>query len=229
MKALKSMVSIDTKHGFVYVDRTQFSSLSSTVAMRFLQTINTFVSGQYRHISIHNLKYSLPKVTDANGTSVSHCTIFPINDKTIVIARAMPQRRLRSQTPIKVGETVLWDNRFKIKLKSLERTERGKNIKVSKLMWKNEVPSEKEVQEKSFYIRHWLSRDDMFADKGIRKVRSSLLPHFKVRGGLPVIVDKEEKPVLIPHYGAIDRSAGVCCECNFDPVYKLENIIYNLS
>ena len=167
-------------------------------------------------------------LSQGKNTSLFHCSIS-IESEMLVIARSMPQRRDRSLTPIKVGETILWDNRFKIKLQSLEQTERGKKIRVSKRMWKNQVPSAEEIQEKTFYIRHWDKSDDQFAAKGIRKVRASQLPHNRVRGGLPVILDEKKNLVVIPHYQTIDRSGGVCCECTFEPVYAIKDIIYNLS
>ena len=106
----------------------------------------------------------------------------------------------------------MWDNRYEIKLKSLEEIEKGK-VKVSEKLGKIRVPLADEVREKTFYVHHWIKNDDLLAVKGVRKVRANMLPYLQVRGGLPIILDENKKPVVIPHYRVVDRAAGVCCEC----------------
>ena len=55
----------------------------------------------------------------------------------------------------------MWDNRYEIKLKSLEEIGKGK-VKVSEKLGKIRVPSADEVREKTFYVRHWTKDDDLY-------------------------------------------------------------------
>ena len=225
------MATLDRTYGFVHVDHTQFRTLSSPVAIRFLQAILSLVSGEFRHFKtqkIQSVLSMLADLTQATATTLFHCIIFPFNDRSFIIARASPQRSERYLTPLKVGETILWDNRYEIKLKSLEETERGK-VKVSEKLGKIRVPSADEVREKTFYVRHWMKNDDLLAVKGVRKVRANMLPHLQVRGGLPIILDERKKPVVIPHYRVVDRAAGVCCECTYKPAYSVQDIFNSMS
>ena len=67
--------------------------------------------------------------------------------------------------------------------------------------------------------------DEPLARKGIRRVRSSVLPPANARSGLPVIVDDEHKPVLVPHFQMIDRSAGITCKIAFKPTRNLYDLL----
>ena len=71
-----------------------------------------------------------------------------------------------------------------------------------------------------------LQKDWELARKGIRKVRTYVLPPEHVRGSLPVIVDENMKVVLIPHFKVIDRSAGITCKLKFTPRHTIEDYIH---
>ena len=158
------MATLDRTYGFVHVDHTQFRTLSSPVAIRFLQAILSLVSGEFRHFKTQKIQSVLSILADlsqATATTLFHCIIFPFNDRSFIVARASPQRSERYLTPLKVGETILWDNRYEIKLKSLEEIEKGK-VKVSEKLGKIRVPLADEVREKTFYVHHWMKDDDLY-------------------------------------------------------------------
>lgn len=138
----------------------------------------------------------------ATNMTLGMSILVPADDATFIISRSNPPNSTVDPTPIALGETILWDKRFKITLSQLEpRT----------------PPTSKQ-----FLIRHMIKADWELARKGIRKVRTMALPPEMIRGGLPVIVNKDGKVVLIPHFRVIERSAGVVCELKFAPEKSLE-------
>ena len=176
------------------------------MAKRVLLALVHYTSGHdamphYLALSRAHQMLSYSKAKAANMT-LGMSILVPVDEATFIVSRSKPSHSSVEPTPIDVGETLLWDKRFQITLLPLERGT-GPTCK-------------------QFYIRHMIMVDWELAKKGIRKVRTNPLPPEMIRGGLPVVVDKDGKVVLIPHFKVIERAAGVMCNIKFAPQKSLE-------
>lgn len=208
LQALNSngMVQVDHIYGYAKVSWPQYRHLDQPVAKRVLLALSHYTSGHdamphYLALSRAHQMLSEGKAKATNMT-LGMSILVPVDEVTFIVSRSKPQHSTQDLTPIAVGDTILWDKRFKITLKPLEP---GK------------APTCKQ-----FYVRHMITMDWELARKGIRKVKAVALPPEMIRGGLPVIVNKEGQVVLIPHFKMIERSAGVVCELKFAPEKSLE-------
>ena len=150
-----------------------------------------------------------PTVTGSNII----LTIDPTRKKAM-IARRSPDSQYRVKVPISVGETILWDNRFKISLVHRKSEERGDGTTAPG----NQLPS---GDSPVFYVRHLVQKDWPYISKG--GVKYKLPP--SVRGGLPVVVDKENKIVLIPHFRVARCEANVLAVVRFMPGRSVEDLL----
>ena len=135
------------------------------------------------------------------------CSVFHYSNNEFGVARQYVMKDSAIFTPIRVGETVHWDNRYDISLHRLD-------------------DSCQSAINETFYIRNMRKKDFNLASRGIRKVKSVKLAPEPSRGGLPVIVVEKQgvdrlywPAVLVPHFQFIDRSYGVKCRCTFRPLH----------
>ena len=177
--------------------------------MNLLYVIIQFVRGEHLHLSTSKFARVYGEFKDdalSKNISLGFCNIFQEKATTrhvpyFCIARS--KEKLTHDTyPIKLGETVLWDNRFLITMSKLPPDTPG-------------AGSPKEGEE--FFIIPWQERFNLELKKGVRKNRSFKLPPLISRQGIPVIVDKNRRVVLIPHFKVNDRSYGVTCTYQFKP------------
>ena len=155
----------------------------------------------------------------------------------------------RTKTPVRLGETILWDGRWEITLnhqiidqtqikvlKNKSQHRKRKQSPVSKPTTDNVTNTDNRehtngegVGENLFFIRHMVKKDWDYAVRGVRRIRSATLPHVNVRGSLPVIVDKIGRVVLIPHFQFRERMFNVTAELAFKPKTSLEDIVNSLT
>ncbi len=209
--------------GYVTIKYSMFCQLSPPIAIKLLEILITYLHNDckphsfsfaiYRSYNtiIRNFKTNSNTSTILGNFSGSY--IFHIDKESFGIAKEKVMRVLYTYTPIDIGSTVLWDRRFKITLDHLG-------------------PAFQDIERKkySFYIRNMTKKDENFASRGIRKVRTVKLPHYLCRGGLPVIVAEKEGVkqidwpiVLIPHFKVIYREYGVKCTCLYQPIRTLKS------
>ena len=150
----------------------------------------------------HQMLSSSYTKAQATNMTLGMSILVPVDNACFIVSRSKPCHSSVEPTPVTVGETILWDQRFMITLAPLE--------------------SDTAPSCKQFYVRHMVTKDWELAKKGVRKVRTNPLPPEMIRGGLPVIVDKDGKVVLIPHFRVIERYAGVVCNIKFAPQKSLE-------
>ncbi len=215
---MKIVPIINTEYGYLTILIHRFGRLSPPVARRALSAILNYASGSRdTRLSQAQVAYRICRNPEGSKVaSAGKCTIIPVNDNHVVIARQLPHQSHIVLHPIHIGETILWDGRFEVTLKRLRPRERA-----GKRGEGFGTPA-----SPVFYVRNMIKTDWQLARKGIRKVRSSILPHENVRGGLPVIVNSDKKVVLIPHFKVlIDWSAGVTCDVRFNPRARLEDYV----
>ena len=204
-------MSVNEKHGFLVVNLNRLLSLPSIVVKKVLQSLMLHVGGarvEFRSRSFARL-YDRLLAGSFKPLKVSRCVVYSPHkqEHLLVIGRTLPERKEQEfWTPLSLGETIHWDGRWRIRLKPL----------VDASGVKRPIRAEEQL-----YVRHMLPKDDREAQRGIRKVRATVLPERLIRGGLPVISNKDGYVVLAPHYGVIDRSYGVNCDIMFDPLLPL--------
>ena len=168
----------------------------------------------------------------------------------IGIAKAT-QSGERNLTPVQLGDTILWDGRWEITLKaqigtsksqvkilkSKTRPREGNQLLVSQPNTdsvsdtdNNKHTNSEGVDEGNVYfVRHMVKKDWEYAVRGVRRIRNATLPHVNIRGSLPVIVDKNGRVVLIPHFQFRERMINVTAELAFKPKNSLEDIVNSLT
>ena len=212
---IRDLMTVDNQFGVVTVNATKFRKLSPAAARKVVHYLLLFVNGgnmsktilfhQYAELCDIFRNPSTHSNISANGT-----LIVPLNANCAMITKDVT-RYLRVLTPIKVGETIHWDNRFKVSLAPLR-------------VGINDYKAVIQRNTKEFFVRHMVKQDWAIARKGIRKVRANKLPHKAVRCTLPVIVDGSENIILVPHFRVIDRTAGVISTATFEPGMSLQSL-----
>ena len=210
---VKKLATINSKYGTLSFDSRNYRSLNPYIARSVLAIWLRFVSSSGNSINryglqkLHNLVILDKTVTDTN----SNCVLIPLpKEGQFMIAKQKPPTGRSGRTLIRVGETILWDNRFRISL--FEKTSGKKKRKG-------------DVNSRVFYVRNFLRSDHMYVVKGVRKVRRTVLVHYHVRGGLPVVVDETGTVVLIPHFRVMDHSVGVDCKVTFEPQWSIDELL----
>lgn len=134
-------------------------------------------------VSMHRLLVGPKKLTNVTGSNI--ILTFDSECKRSAIARRSPESKYRVKVPIRVGETILWDNRFQISL--VPRDSVGKRDKQSS----REMAPLSEDSAAVFYVRHLIQRDWPYMSKRGNRYK---LPVY-IRGGLPVIVNEQNEIV----------------------------------
>ena len=203
-------LSVNHHCGFTEVNLEDFRSLPPVIGIRVIRALALHVGGARFELQYKSLARLYRELLNDlfKPQQIARVILYSPHKRknVLVVGRALPSRGSQKLVPISVGETVHWDGRWRITLKPFE--------------WKNKrrPPSDKREQ---LYIRHMTDKDSSLARRGIRKVRRSILPDAPIRGGLPLISDKDGYVVLAPHFQVIDRSYGVDCDIQFDPLLPL--------
>ena len=208
---MEQLASVNHKYGTLSFDMAAYSALNPYVA-RNVMTVWLRYIGSKRVIGRYSLEkvHSMALGKTALPNTCSNCVLVPDPRKgQIMIAKQKPSRSELRSVQIRVGQTVLWDKRFKIRLFP---TPSGR-------------PRESFDKFESFYIRNFHRDDHDYVKKGIRKVRSAVLVHYHVRGALPVITNSKGKTVFIPHFKVKNHYLGVDCEVEFSPPWTMRDLL----
>ena len=203
--ALKEVsLSVNEKYGFVTVNADKLFSLPPVVGKRVLLSL-LHIGGARSYICYKSftMLYNRLLKNRTQAQQIQRCILYSPTwcQDLLVVGRSLPERNEQSLlTPISVGETVHWDGRWRIAIKPIK---------------------DQFVVKEELYIRHMREMDWGVARRGIRKIRSTRLPDPHVRGGLPVVTNKDGDIVLAPHFKVIDRSYGVDCDVEFKPLLPL--------
>ena len=125
-----------------------------------------------------------------------------------MVTRRSPDSRYRTRVPVRVGETILWDNRFSISLHS-RGDSGGRGSKIDS----EGAPV--------FYVRHLVEKDWPLMSKGVVRYKVPV----SVRGGLPVVVDEDNKVVLMPHFRVASREANISAVIRFRPARTMDDLL----
>lgn len=158
-------------------------------------------------VAMHRLLLGSKPAANVTGSNI--ILTFDPEGKRSAIARRSPESKYRVKVPIRVGKTILWDNRFQISL--LPRD--GHNSK------KMAPPSD---DSPVFYVRHLVQRDWPYMSKRGHRYK---LPVY-VRGGLPVIVNEQNEIVLMPHFRVAIRDVDVQAVVKFKPALSVEDLLH---
>ena len=164
------------------------------------------------YLKIHKQLLSGNRDTQTFGTCV---LFFPdLKRDTMIMGRALPEFRRQKSLwmPISVGQTILWDRRWRITLKPLKTLGRQDSKK---------TPNRAVNNKEQLYVRHMKEQDYVVVRRGVRKIRTAKLPPVKARAGLPVICTESGYVVLAPHFMVINHTYGVDCDVAFDPLLPL--------
>lgn len=214
--AMQRLAFVSRKYGTISFDALAYKALNPYIARNILAIWIRYIGSTGNAIKRYGLeKLHRAVLDDRPADTQNSCILFSLpNEGRFMIAKESPKRRLRRKTPIKVGETVLWDNRFTIHLfvSKTGQEDRG-------------ALYEAELKSREFFVRHFIVSDNHYMMKGIRKVKGNVLLPRNARGGLPVIVDSEDNVVLIPHFKVINYAVGVDCSVEFTPQWSMAQLL----
>ena len=209
-QALESIDLYTNKEfGFVEVNLEKFRSLPPVIGERVLRTLALHMGGARVEVHYKSLARAYGELQKDffKPHRIGRSIIYSPRRRNnmLVVGRVLPDKKFQDKLlPISVGETVYWDGRWKITLKS-----------------RQDVSYRGEEREQ-LYIRPMRPSDSMVPRRGIRRIRSARLPDELIRGGLPMISNKDGYVVLAPHFRVADRSYGVFCDVSFDPLLPLK-------
>lgn len=213
-KATSKVALVDEVHGTVSFSASSYRALNpyvarSALAIWFRYTSASGVTVSRRAMDrMHNAVVC--ESTKSLGAS-HNCTLIPLpRAGRYMIAKCGAQKKV----PITVGETIFWDNRFKIRL--FEKVSQGGPRKCT---------TKSKSKPRVFYVRNFHKKYDCYLSKGLRKIKQRALVHPQARSGLPIILDDEDRAVLIPHFRVINHAEGVDCEVEFCPLWSMEQLM----
>ena len=202
--------------GAVQISYKDFSTLALPVAYKLIKTVIRYINGgnrvklqQYHIVDAVQLirRRSLKTVTFGGAA------ITASDNSSFMILKE--QRQSIPHIPIKLNETVLFNDNLQVTLLKL------------KDRW-NHPDSPSPDTGTKFFIRGIEQDDFQLTHFGIRKVKTTPLPGLMCLKNLPVIIDEKGNHVAIPTFKFVNRSYGVICQFNFVPRKKLHECInYN--
>ena len=205
---------IDKVHGTVSFSTSSYRALNPYVARGALAIWLRYTSASGETVSRQILERMHNAVLGERTTSLGvsmYCTLIPLpKEGRYMIARCGP----KTKVPITIGETIYWDNRFKIRL--FDKTSREDHMKSVS----NSKPS-----SRVFYVRNFHDRYSWYLSKGLRKIKHRILIHPHARSGLPMVMDKKGSVVFIPHFRVINHAVGVDCEVKFCPLWSMDQLM----
>lgn len=215
--AVKRLTNVNYKYGVVTFDGERYRSLNPFIARGVLTLWLRYINGKGGSTNRYGVGKLHDIVTLNKTTADTHnrCILIPqLKRQHFMIAKQSPMSgQVRStRVPIRVGQTIIWDDRFRISLfdKRVDREEEkdGENL-----------------ETRIFYVRNFVRTDNEYLNRGVRKVKGSVLLHRQARGSLPVIIDEAGRVVLIPHFRVIDHRVGVNCKVTFEPQWTIDNLL----
>ena len=197
---LRTSLILEPTFGYYYCRLDDVLNLSHPILLRFLTHVSRYISNGHLHylsLGAERIYLNLfrPKVEKDFQKSTITADVVATLDREAKLLY-IGQTRSLIKTEIKIGESKLWDNRFRITLTkqdaSIDNTE-------------------------SYWIRGIGPRDQKFVFRAVRRVKATKLPVIHYRFSLPAIEDKEGRVVFMPHFHYRDYNVNAECECVFVP------------
>ncbi|KAI6654285.1 hypothetical protein LOD99_684 [Oopsacas minuta] len=198
---LRTHLVLEPEYGYYYCPVSTISKLPHPIILR----IFTHLSSCLIHGSKHFLKIGAARVyrnlfhpnieKPIQKTTITSDVIATIDRSSGVIS--IGKTRCLEKTNIKIGETKLWDNRFEISLKKQDM----------------DTPD----SDETYIIRSLSPREQKFVFRAVRRIKATKLPVIHYRFSLPIIVDKADTIVYMPHFFYRDYNVNAVCECKFVP------------
>lgn len=221
-EAMERLAKINTNYGILSFDVQSYRSLNPFIARSVLAIWLRYIGSSGNTVNRRGLErlHNIIMQDRISSSTINNCILIPVpKEGKFLIAKQKPMVGLIQKVPIRVGETILWDNRLKISLFARERPGIG-GQKIDRA-WDRE-----DVRNKVFYVRNFVTSDNSYATKGIRKIKGTVLLHHHVRGGLPVVTDdNDDNIILIPHFKVINYSVGVDCSVTFAPTWTMRQLL----
>ena len=217
---VKKLPAINTQLGTLSFPISTFTSLNPAIGRRALGLWIRYIGGvsDIRYdliLPMHRLIHTAQQHSNITGSNIIITVDYKY--KRVVLSRRSPDSKYRVKVPIRVGETIFWDNRFKISL--IPRTTiRGGGGEESTI---DDPVTQSTEDAPVFYVRHLIERDWPYMSKGVVRYK---VPVW-VRGGLPVVVDDQNKIVLMPHFKVASREANVLSVVKFKPIRSIDDIL----
>ena len=213
----KINLSVNQEYGYLSFSIGKLLSLPPVVIRKILQSLTMHISGMPRALSFRGFAWIHKKLhnRERNISRFENCILFfpDLDYDTVMMGKAMPRETWKDKTLISVGQTILWDRRWRITLKPLKKLDRQDSRKAS---------DGGEEKKEQLYVSHMKIEEYWGEDKqDNRRVPASILPDNKLWSGLPVICTESGHVVLAPHFKIIDHSYSVDCDVTFDPLMPL--------
>ena len=213
----KINLSVNREYGYLSFSVGKLLSLPPIVMKKVLESLVMHLRGKQgkstpeSFAQIHKKLHNRERCINRFGSCI---LFFPDMDyDTVMMGRAMPKSAWKKKTLISVGQTILWDRRWRITLKPLQKLDRQDG----------KIASDGVVKKKEqLYVSHMKVKEYWGENKqDNRRVPPSILPDKKLWLGLPVVYTERGHVVLAPHFKIIDHSYGVDCDVTFDPLMPL--------
>ena len=197
---LRTHLILEPDYGYYYCSVSALSNLSHPIILRILTHISCCLTYKSMHFlsmgsetAYRNIFH--PKVEKPIQKSTISADIIATLDRQASLF-SIGKTRCLEQTEIKIGETKLWDNRFQITL----------------------TKEDPEIENDETYLIRALSpREERFVYRAIRRVKATKLPAIHYRFSLPIIVDRENSILFMPHFFYRDYNVNAVCECKLIP------------
>ena len=204
-EAVNTLPAIDIKLGCLYLHNSQLKALPLFVRRRVVHVLASYIAGSLLKTKFQLLENICKQLPLSKPTFVGDVVFIPMKDR-LCIGKGKPTNT--DSLPIEVGKPLVWDRRWLVTVLPLpEYKTRSIDCHV-------------------FAVRS-LTRPDWCLARyhGLRKVRTTPLPHEKLRPALPVVRDEKNRVVFIPHLKVMDRTYGLSCQIRFEPSTSLEIIL----
>ena len=213
----KINLSVNQEYGYLSFSVGRLLSLPPVVIRKVLQSLTVHISGMPGTFTFRSFAWIYKKLHNRERSIrwfENWILFFPDLDyDAVMMGRAMPKSAWKDKTLISVGQTILWDRRWRITLKPLKKLDRQDSKKAS---------GRGEKKKEQLYVSHMEVEEYWGENKQHnRRVPASILPDNKLWSGLPVICTESGHIVLAPHFKIIDHSYSVDCDVTFDPLMPL--------
>lgn len=196
---------VHAKYGYVTVDKATLLELPKPVLWRVFSALLKYVSSDIRPVGYKQLDHLVSNISSEKKVfSLHHCCVFTLPKKGTIGICSATSGYHRPPHPISVGQPLLWDSRWEIHLFSAPGSEQS---------------------DRQYFVRHFHMDDGVLARRGIRAVRSAVLPPVLTRLALPVIVDQDGTVALIPHFKYTNRTFGLSANVQYKPQLALDCVV----
>lgn len=209
VQVVKSIPVVNSTYGYVTFKKKELVQLPKPIVRRTLSVLAQYMSGEIKITSCSQLQTTWTSLFHLDKTvSLHKALVSPIKTKgghDVVVCSAIDFAYKAKLTSVAVDQHVHWD-KWDIFLKQIKRR------------------STQDKEEK-YFVRNFRMTDSELVRRGIRVVRSSILPPVMVRTSFPVILDEAHNVVAIPHFKYLDRRYGVSAVVKYKPPLSLDFIV----